>query len=63
MEAYKGTIVTVYQDPITEQHREGDARLIRPLEGVEDEGELGRFQRWLVRFVGDHDNVERVIRV
>lgn len=48
MRLAKGRIVTIYDDPITCQQREGRARLVR--EHRPDEGD--GLSLWLVKFVG-----------
>ena len=44
----KGKKIRVYQDPITKQHFEGWAQLVRPQNNTE-----GALEFWTVRFAGD----------
>lgn len=48
-ELKSGQVIMVYQDPLTENRPEGEAKLIRKL----DENKLDQTEYWDVLFVGD----------
>lgn len=52
-----GDIVTIYEDPLTEQKPEGKAKLVQKV----NEDELG-LERWLVEFVEDGSQLYRWIK-
>lgn len=60
MKLEAGDKVNIYEDPITEQRREGQARLVECMD--RDAHGDGRMERWIVDF-GDGQEVARAIRV
>lgn len=54
-----GDIVNVYEDPITEKKLEGKATLISRIVGSNN----STYERWYVRFEGEHELYERSINV
>ena len=55
----KGDVVKIYQDPLTKQQPEGEAKLIKRL-GY-GENKLPKVERWEVKFLSDGYITERTI--
>lgn len=59
---FKGQVVMIYQDPLTENHQEGAAVLLSR-RSVDPPHQRPRCERWLVKFVSDKSKAYRDILV
>lgn len=57
----RGDLVTIYEDPLTEKRSEGEAYLVSNLARARVDGLT--VERWMVRFVGYTEEVEREVLV
>ena len=55
----KGDVVMIYQDPLTQEKEEGQARLIRCV-GDQNDGCCTEY--WQVKFLGDGYVVHRMVK-
>ena len=55
-----GDVVTIYQDPLSEEKREGDASLVR-FDGAIGEYHGREIECWVVQFIGSDEKCERQI--
>lgn len=56
----KGEIVTIYEDPITQQKFEGKAKLLKKIPSNRDCEEM---ENWKVKFISDDFVAERLINI
>lgn len=55
----KGQIVIIYEDPITCQRREGEAKLVSQMRGDTGDG----LELWEVKFINDGYETTRTVNV